>query len=411
MTGRNTIPNSSENPRAGRSARRCRFVSTGIFLSLILSLGLGSQSAAQGSAEEYGNDYGIKPDSVALRIIIQAHVRWLEDADSGTRAELCRMDLRGVVLEGADLRKAKLEEADLSGARLSGANLRNAHMHRTNLAGADLTNADLRAAVMRKTNLDGADLSGANLEDANLRKSTAIGARLVGTKLPDSNLSKVDFSRASLINADLNGALLRKSIFRQADLRNANADRAKLRQADLSGANLVGASFLETDFSGAVLTGANVDHAQLGAAQGITSEQLASTVQMSGNVFAEQNASEPEVEVVGVTAEPEVVVVGGAAKAETAAETAMLIDGAFAVQLRSFRVEATAHNVWRELQNAHPGLFDGYSARIVSVALASGNWHRLQIGPLASKRASSELCTQYHKSRAEAPCIPVIAGS
>ena len=63
--------------------------------------------------------------------VLNEHAKWLEDNDTGKRA-----DLRGANLRGANLYGANLCEANLRGANLRGANLR----------GADLRGADLRGA-------------------------------------------------------------------------------------------------------------------------------------------------------------------------------------------------------------------------------------------------------------------------
>ena len=423
------------------------------FLGLAVLLGTATFGFAQDQSEECGNDYGLIPDPTSLRLILQAHSQWLADPDTGARAELCRMNLAGVELEAADLRRVKLEEADLRGAKLRGANLEKAHLHEANLAGADLTETNLTDTVMRKTNLDQADFSRADLAGASLRKSSASGARFVGANLSEANLTKVNFTRASLVGANLQGAKMRKAVLELADIRQANLDGAKLRQADFTRANLVGSSFVDADFGGAVLVGTNVDAAQLAAAQGLTEEQLEGIVQMSGNAFAALNAaseeaSEPEVGVVGGADEPEVeaasvdepeveiasvddsdvdepeVAVASGTESEVevasvgqpAEETEVapaIVDGAYVVQLGSFRVEETAYNVWREVKAKHESLFAPYSARVVSVDLGveNGKWHRLQVGPLPSRQAAATLCANYQKARADAPCIPVTAGS
>ena len=409
------------------------------FFGLAVLLGCAAHGFTQDQTEDCTNEYGLSPDPTSLRLILQAHHQWLVDPDTGARGELCRMSLTGVELQGADLRRVKLEEAELSGANLRRANLERAHMHGANLAGADLSESNLTDTVMRKTTLDEADFSGAVLTGANLRKSSASGARFVEANLIETNLTKTNLAGASFIGANMRRAKLRKAVLEMADLREVNLDEAKLRQADLTRANLVGSSFVDADFKGAVLLGANVDTAELADAQGLTEEQLEGTMQMSGNVFAAQNNaseedSEPEVEVVGDVVEaeaevlnveapevgvadeeePEIAVAGVDQAAEEVAVAAPeIVDGAFVVQLGSFRIEETAHKVWREVKSKHERLFAPYKARVVSVDLGaeSGKWHRLQVGPLPSRQAAVALCADYQKARADAPCIPVISGS
>ena len=416
---------------------RSRSIPLWRFLVSIALLTVGPLSWGQNETEECANGYGLSPDPGTLREMLNAHKQWLNDPDTGARAELCRMNLVGIELEEADLRRVKLEEADLRRAKLRGANLEKAHMHRANLAGADLTGANLAESVMRKTNLEGSDFSLANLAGANLHKSIATGARFDGADLSGANLSKTDLERAIFIGANLQGASLRKARLVLADMREANLDRAKVRQTDFTSANLVGASMLDADFEDAVLEGTNVYPDQLSQAQGLTEEQVERTVQMPGNLFATQNAkqtSEPEVEVVGATVEsPEVSTVEEAtdpapepqpeadtapepepavvAVAEPGSETSMeqpaITEGNFLVQLGSYRLESNAHNVWNEVTTRHPVLFDQFTARVVEVDLDSGKWHRLQAGPFQSRQAAIALCTDYQAARPDAPCVPV----
>jgi uncharacterized protein YjbI with pentapeptide repeats len=90
------------------------------------------------------------------------------------RPPLCKADLTGADLRGADFSKVDLCEADLRGANLSGAklgeaDLRKVNLRGANLPGADLHEADLREADLRGANLARANLTGANLASANLR--------------------------------------------------------------------------------------------------------------------------------------------------------------------------------------------------------------------------------------------------
>ena len=55
--------------------------------------------------------------------VLNEHAKWLEDNDTGKRA-----DLRGADLCGANLSVANLREADLSGADLRWTNLRGANL-------------------------------------------------------------------------------------------------------------------------------------------------------------------------------------------------------------------------------------------------------------------------------------------
>ncbi|HJN35588.1 MAG: pentapeptide repeat-containing protein [Prochlorococcus sp.] len=66
------------------------------------------------------------------------------------------LDLRGVIFNLTNLRRADLSGSDLSGASLFGAKLQE----------ADLSDTNLREATLDSANLDGTNLSNAVLEDA-----------------------------------------------------------------------------------------------------------------------------------------------------------------------------------------------------------------------------------------------------
>jgi uncharacterized protein YjbI with pentapeptide repeats len=110
-----------------------------------------------------------------LAEVLDQHRIWVETGgESGTRADLCGVNLA---------------KADLTGVNLQGASL-----HRTNLVGADLSMANLRGASMvqadmRDTNLLGTELRGANLMGANLYGAEGVWVgRLGGTNLFDAVL-------------------------------------------------------------------------------------------------------------------------------------------------------------------------------------------------------------------------------
>ena len=61
--------------------------------------------------------------SEEIKKVLALHKKWLNDEDSGERANLSEADLRGAALSWADLSRAVLSEAGLSGADLSWADL------------------------------------------------------------------------------------------------------------------------------------------------------------------------------------------------------------------------------------------------------------------------------------------------
>lgn len=118
-----------------------------------------------------------------------------------TDADLRDADLRYANLDEANLEGADLEGAKLAFASLEGTRLRGANLKRTDLGVATLR-ADLRGAILQGANLYNADLAPANLKGANLRGAdlkyaTLRGAILLGADFRAAILEGVNFSHAT----------------------------------------------------------------------------------------------------------------------------------------------------------------------------------------------------------------------
>ena len=124
-----------------------------------------------------------------LAEVLDQHKIWVESGgESGTKADLCGVnlahaDLTGVNLQGAMLNKANLRGADLSLGNLRGASMVQADLRDTNLLGTELRGANLMGAT-----LYGAEglwvgrLGGTNLFDAMLPEAVATfdGSKAIG---------------------------------------------------------------------------------------------------------------------------------------------------------------------------------------------------------------------------------------
>ncbi len=146
-----------------------------------------------------------------------------------------------VLLTGADLSEAHLEEAELIGAHLEKVSLHEAHLEK-----ADLARAYLQRAFLARAHLKEADLSEAHLEKADLSEAQLQGATLTWTHLEQAylngaHLEKADLSRARLEKVYLSEAHLNKAILSEAHLEEAYLSGAYLQEADLSRAHLEGA--------------------------------------------------------------------------------------------------------------------------------------------------------------------------
>lgn len=114
-----------------------------------------------------------------LKTILNKHLKWLNRADGGERANLsgARLvgeDLSGENLSGAELAGAILTNSNLIGTIFNGANLSGAKLDNANLADADLSFAMLADADLYNANLSGAKLSFTVFDRANLQLCSGI---------------------------------------------------------------------------------------------------------------------------------------------------------------------------------------------------------------------------------------------
>ena len=182
--------------------------------------------------------------------------------------------LREDLLNGANLREARLQNSVLRFAALSTADLKAADMSGADLMHAQLDHANLSAVNLTNARLDHAHLGGATLTNANLRR-----ARLRFTTLSTAHLQAADMSDADLMHA-------------------------KLNQADLSAANLKNARLDYADFAGAKLSKVNLSGACLRHAKNLTCSQLEeSTGSVSTILPPHLQGSVPWSPVIGPTVE------------------------------------------------------------------------------------------------------------
>jgi uncharacterized protein YjbI with pentapeptide repeats len=158
-----------------------------------------------------------------------------------------------VLLTGADLSEAHLEEAELVGTNLEKVVLREAHLEQ-----AALARARLERAFLARAHLKGADLSEAHLERADLSE-----VRMPGTTLRGAHLEQAYLSGAHAERADLSRARLEKGYLSEAHLEQANLSEAHLEEGYLSGADLQGADLSGAHLEGAYLGEAHLEHTSL----------------------------------------------------------------------------------------------------------------------------------------------------
>ncbi len=141
----------------------------------------------------------------------------LSDVDQ----DLSQRFIRGVPMDGANLRDVNLagtwlKYKSLKNTDLRGANLERAYLRLADLQGADLSGANLHEAILDQAHLEGANLSktqlwGASLFEANLRRAN----------LSDANLTNSDLTKADFFEADFRGAEMTRTILGDVNLRGA----------------------------------------------------------------------------------------------------------------------------------------------------------------------------------------------
>src|ERR1700676_2177158 len=115
-----------------------------------------------------------------LAEVLDQHKIWVESGgESGTKADLCGVNLAHADLTGVNLQGAFLNKANFRGADLSLANLRGASMVQADLRDANLLGTELRGANLMGATLYGAEglwvgrLGSTNLFDAMLPEAVA----------------------------------------------------------------------------------------------------------------------------------------------------------------------------------------------------------------------------------------------
>jgi uncharacterized protein YjbI with pentapeptide repeats len=223
------------------------------------------------------------------------------DLESNVRIDLREANLSGtnfgnIALEGADLRDVNLSESCLDGANLNAVDLSGG----ANLQNASLCGTDFHMANLNRVVLEGADLRGAYLEEADLTaaslyKADLNAAILIAVKFCDADLRKVNLSNAILKRADLSGAILTGANLSQSRLERSNLSgailigvnlsHAQLKRADLSGANIRRANLERADLRWANLRGTSAEEVRMHAATQLEGVLLDSQTKLSDVVW------------------------------------------------------------------------------------------------------------------------------
>jgi uncharacterized protein YjbI with pentapeptide repeats/5-methylcytosine-specific restriction endonuclease McrA len=127
------------------------------------------------------------------------------------------------------------------------------------LRGAVLQRADLRQFDLQEVDFTGSDLSGANFT--------------LNFQLKRANFTRALLCRCILHHGWMDGATAHLTNFCEADLSNA-----RLSHCDFSGSDFTGAIFAGAELSGTILIGCDLRKADLSTASGLTSAQIESAI-------------------------------------------------------------------------------------------------------------------------------------
>ena len=164
-----------------------------------------------------------------------------------------------ILLTGADLSEAHLEEAELIEAHLEKVSLREAHLDKADLARAHLERSFLARARLRQADLSEAHLEKADLSEALLQSATLRWAHLEQAYLSGAHLEKTDLSGARLEKVYLSEAHLEQANLSEAHLEEGYLSGTYLQEADLSGVHLEGAYLNEAHLKDASLYKAHLE--------------------------------------------------------------------------------------------------------------------------------------------------------
>ncbi len=152
-------------------------------------------------------------------------------------------------------REGKLfgEGSILSGKNMMGANWQSVILPKANLLKMDLSYVNLDGSILQQT-----DLTEANLSFASLKSSNLVMAKLIRANFMQANLRKADLTRVNAMGSSLFMTHAQRSILRYADFRRADFQEADLHGADVRKADLSGALMRDTNLANANLEKTNL---------------------------------------------------------------------------------------------------------------------------------------------------------
>ena len=196
--------------------------------------------------------------------IMEEHKKWLENTDTGKRADLSDIDLSDMDLSGMDFSNAYMVGVNLRNSNLTGANLSNANLWQAFMFGADLTRATIEGTIFQRS-----EMHKVKLNECKGKNACFMGACMWECEFVNAELSKAIFTFAEVCDSDFSGADLEGASFMFADLDNAVFSDTNMKKADLSfSTRHYWSDFKNADLTGAWLTDVDLDPDRLEGAKG-----------------------------------------------------------------------------------------------------------------------------------------------
>lgn len=159
--------------------------------------------------------------------------------------------LRGKNVMSANWQRVILPKVNMTGINLDYADLRRAMLYSASFSHASFRNADLQSADLRGAHLVRANFMEANLRGTNLIAARAKRASFFIAQAPKSQMHGIDLDHADLAEANFRGADLSHAHLTYALLRDTDFADANLKKALLINACLVNANLIRADLTGA----------------------------------------------------------------------------------------------------------------------------------------------------------------
>jgi len=118
------------------------------------------------------------------------------------------LNLKGIVLTGADLENSWLCWIYMNNCYLEGANMKNVEANGIFLQNSNLSGCNMEGAKMINAQFQNSKLQGSNLSKTTLNGANFEGADLEGCDFSFSELTNVIFKNANIKNANFKNALL-----------------------------------------------------------------------------------------------------------------------------------------------------------------------------------------------------------